>query len=206
MTALSVINQAADKSYRQMPNVAPYPAAFCQVANASSADAPVSPPSRWIMISDTAAKVVEATLAGRHIEPNVITETLADLTMAADGVLTSTTSGKFASLGLGQPVQLKGFTNQQNNGLFIVGPGSTTTQLNLMAPGTTVVDGSSVTGGTPAYTVAENPTGGAASITGPDVSTQDTITFTALPGVMYPISVDAILHSATTAATVLCFW
>lgn len=205
MTALTVINQAASKDYRHLPNVAPFPAAFCQTATPSGADVPVSPPSRWIMITDTSAKVVEATLAGRHIEPNTIVGVSGDLTMAALGVLTSTTAGKFASLGLGQRVATAGFTNQQNNGLFVVGPGSTTTQLNLVAPGTTSVSGSTVTGGTPADTAAETPSGAAASVTGPSVSTQDTVQFTAQPGVMYPISVDAILHTNTTATSVLCF-
>ena len=205
MTALSVINQAADKSYKDFHNVAPFPAAFCQTATLAGADIPVLPISRWITISDATAKVIEATLAGRHIEPNVIVGVAADIAMATSGQLTSTTSGKFTSLGLGQLVKVSGFSNRQNNGLFVVGPGSTDELLNLVVPGTTVVNGSTVTGGTNPTTVAETPLLALATITGPSLSTQDTITFTAQPGVMYPISIDAVLHASTTATKVLCF-
>ena len=197
---------SASKTYEHLPQTAPNPAGFC-VSYSPNKSAVFARSSRWIMITDTSAKIVNLRLAGVANSPaSPLVGVSGDVSMAANGVLSSTTSSKFSTLNAGDPVTISGFTNMQNNGLFVVGPSPTGTSLTLMVPGTMKITGSTLSGGTPADTVAETPAGAAASIQGPPISAQDTISFTALAGVMYPICADMLLATTTTAAGVLAFY
>lgn len=185
----------ADKSWRGVNGTSPYPADHCLTVTPN--DGTVIKPSRWLMISDTTAKAVAIRLAGGHLAlPSPIVGVSGDMAMAASGVLTSTTAGKFTSLNANDVVILSGFTNPENNGTFKILTKTSATSITLATVGATVAS----------YTVAETPTGANASLQGPQVNTQDTMTFTAQPGVMYPIAADIIKATGTAAATVFALY
>lgn len=186
---------ASSKSYENAVNTAPYPAPYAQTATPSDT-VPLTKASRWIMITDLAAKAVKLRLGGVHVAaPAAIVGVSGDITMAANGALTSGTGGKFSSIKVNDIVKVSGFTNAVNNGTFKV-TAATGTALTLVFPGSSL----------PLYTVAETPTGALATVQGPNVGTQDTVTFTALPGVMYPICADLVFATGTAATSVIAFY
>jgi hypothetical protein len=184
----------ADKTYREIDNTAPHPAGFGPTLTPS--DATVVVPTRWVMITDLVAKAISLRLAGaRYPTPAAIVGVAGDISAAAGGVYNSSTGGKFSSLKVNDTVVIKGFANANNNGTFQVTV-ATGTSITVVAPGSTLAPG----------TIAETPAGTAATIQGPKLATQDTVTFTALPGVMYPICADKVLATGTAATSVIGFY
>lgn len=186
----------ADKTYAGVNNTSPHPAGYC-VSYAPSDSAVFNRPSRWLMITDAAAKIINVRLAGIVVStPAAIVGVSGDISMAANGVITSTTGGKFTSLLASDVVVLSGFTNPENNGTFKILTKTSATSLILATSGATVAS----------YTIAETPTGANAKVQGPPTGVQHVVSFTANPGVMYPICADQLKAATTTAAGVLAFY
>lgn len=184
----------SDKTYKSDNNVAPHPAGFAEVYTPSDATV-FTKPSRWLMITDITAKLVSLRLGGVNKSFTPISGAAGDISAAAGGVYTSPTASKFSSLQVNDAVTISGFANANNNGTFKV-MANTGTQLTVKAPGSILAPN----------TVAETPAGTAVKIQGPPVTTQQTVVFTANPGVMYPICADQLLVTGgTTAASVICF-
>lgn len=191
---------AVSKTYEHLPSTSPHPAGFGPTVTPSDTVV-FKRATRWVMITDLSAKAVSLRLAGVYRTITPIVGSSGDMAMGTGGVLVSTTASKFASLTAGDAVQLSGF--QSNNGLYVVGSVTNSNKtLNLKVPGTLNPDFS---GGTAANTTVETPTGSNAVVTGPPIPTQDTITFTALPGVMYPICADMLFATATAATSIIAF-
>jgi hypothetical protein len=186
---------ASSKTYENSVNTAPHPAGYC-VSYTPSASAVFDRPSRWLMITDTTAKIVNLRLGGVKVtKPAAIAGIAGDISMATGGVLNSTLGTKFNSIVVNDTVVVSGFSNPTNNGTFQVTVQSGTS-LTLRVPGSVLAPN----------TVVETPSGTAANVQGPNVGSQHTISFTALAGVMYPICADQLLAATTTAAGVLAFY
>lgn len=186
---------AASKTYENAVNTAPHPAGFGPTLVPSDSVA-FAKPTRWVMITDITAKAVTLRLAGARIStPAALVGAAGDISAAAGGVFTSTTGGKFSSIKVNDTVVTKGFANAANNGTWQVTV-ATGTSLTVVAPGSTLAPN----------TVAETPAGTAASIQGPQTAAQDSVTFTANPGVMYPICADKLMATGTAAASIIGFY
>jgi hypothetical protein len=181
----------ASRDYSHKPHT--HPAAFGLNVTPSTLGATLfQPASRGIIFDQSGT--VELVLAGYQDELMApIVGVSGDISMAAGGVITSTTSGKFSALAINNPVTIKGFTNSQNNGLFTVSAASGTS-ITIVAPGSTKT----------LYTIAETPSGAAVSIQGPYVGTQDTVTITVIGGVLYPISVEQWVTGGNGQVTTGC--
>lgn len=184
-----------DESYANIVNAAPHPAAYCQTV-AGSADATFRRPSRWLMISDLAAKAVQLVLAGKvRATPVAIVGVSGDISAAAGGVFTSTTGGKFSTVKVNDQIVIKGFANATNNGQFKVTVATGTSLTVVTSGGSLAPD-----------TVAETPAAAAVTIQAPDTFTPDGVTLTLNPGVMYPICATKLVAAGTTAGNLLVFY
>lgn len=189
------MNLAVSKTYENIVSTAPHPAGFGPTLTPSDSVV-FAKPTRWVMITDITAKAITLRLAGARIStPAALVGVAGDISAAAGGVYNSTTGGKFSSLKVNDVVVVKGFANAANNGTWKVTV-ATGTSITVVAPGSTLAPN----------TVAETPAGAAVAIQGPQLAAQDTVVFTALPGVMYPICADKLLATGTAAASIIGFY
>lgn len=183
-----------DKDYKTQPNT--HPPAFAQSVTPQTAGAVVYAPSTRGLIFDQSGTVSLRMAGVKNAVPAAIVGVSADISMAANGVLTSTTGGKFNSLLVNDVVVVSGFANPNNNGTFRIAVKTSGTSLTLKFPG----DANTLA------TVAETPAGATATVQGPRTSVQTTVTVTVLAGAFYPLCVDEWITGGAGVTSGTIFW